>query len=119
MAGERIGEARRLGVEIAFGSDLYVAFGVPRGEAVRLALGALVEGGMTPAQALRAATWSAGRLIAPGKLGVIAPGANADLIAVAGDPTVDLASLAAIRCVLIGGRIPRAGVGCAGRTLPE
>ena len=108
----RVAAALRAGVEVAFGSDLYVAFGMPRGAAVRMALGALVEGGMTAAQALRAATFSAGRLVQPGELGVLVPGARADLIAVDGDPSSGLSALAKVRCVLLDGR-PQAVKGSA------
>jgi imidazolonepropionase-like amidohydrolase len=102
---ERIAAARRAGVEVAFGSDLYVDFGIPRGQAVRLALAAMVEGGMSPAEALRAATYTAGRLIAPGELGVLSPGAHADLVAVEGDPSSSLMPLQQLRCVILGGRV--------------
>ncbi len=99
----RLAAARASGVEIAFGSDLYVDFGIPRGAAVRLALQSYVEAGFTPGEALRAATYTAGRQVARGKVGVLEPGAYADLIVVEGDPTRDLSSLETLRCVMLNG----------------
>jgi imidazolonepropionase-like amidohydrolase len=101
----RVAAARRAGVDVAFGADMYVDFGIGRGPAARLALRALAEGGMTPAETLRAATYTAGRLVGPGELGVLARGAHADFIAVEGDPTRDLEALDRPRCVVVGGRV--------------
>ncbi|MFC0682596.1 amidohydrolase family protein [Lysobacter korlensis] len=101
----RIAAARSAGVEIAFGSDVYVDFGVPRGEAARLALDSFVEAGMSPAQALRSATFVAGRTVKGADVGELKPGARADLIAVEGDPTKTLSTLADLRCVIIDGQI--------------
>ncbi|HYC03667.1 MAG TPA: amidohydrolase family protein [Azospirillaceae bacterium] len=101
----RVAAALKAGVDVAFGSDMYVDFGISRGRAALTALDAYVEGGMTPAAALRSATFLAGRLIAPDRLGVIKPGAYADLIAVEGDPTADLQALERLRCVLLGGKL--------------
>ena len=104
-AQARVAEVRRAGVEIAFGSDLYIDFGLPRGTAVLLALRAYVDGGMSPAEALRSATYVAGRLIEPGKIGTVSPGAYGDLVAIEGDPTQTLEALGTIRCVLLAGRV--------------
>jgi len=50
---------------------------------------------MTPAAALRAATSGAAELLGmSGRLGAIAPGAYADVIAVSGDPLQDVKALA-------------------------
>ncbi len=101
----RIAAARAAGVEIVFGSDVYIDFGMPRGAAVLLALQAYVDGGMSPAEAIRSATYLAGERIGPGKIGSLKPGAYADLIAVDGDPTQTLAVLGKIRCVMLEGRL--------------
>lgn len=109
----RVSDAVRAGVPVAFGSDLYIDFGIPRGKAVLLALRAYVDGGMSPAEALRAATFVAGALIEPGRIGTLAPGAHADLIAVEGDPTRSLEALGTVRCVVLGGRVQTtAGSAC-------
>jgi imidazolonepropionase-like amidohydrolase len=102
---ERIAGAMAAGVEIAFGSDLYVDFGIARGEAARKALYSYVEGGMRPLQALRSATFVAGRLIQGGQAGVIAPGAWADLIAVEGDLSTDIRAIEQVRCVVLNGAV--------------
>ncbi len=101
----RIAAARAAGVNVVFGSDLYIDFGMPRGAAVLLALQAYVDGGMSPAEAIRSATYLAGERIAPGKIGRLAPGSYADLIAVEGDPTQTLAVLGKVRCVMLEGRL--------------
>jgi imidazolonepropionase-like amidohydrolase len=101
----RIAAARSAGVEIAFGSDVYVDFGVPRGKAARLALDAFVEAGMTPSQALQSATFVAGRTIKGADVGVLKAGALADLVAVEGDPTEALAALDNVRCVIVRGKV--------------
>ena len=86
--------ARASGVTIANGSDIGV---FPHGENAR-ELELLVEHGMAPAEALRAATSVAARVLARDDLGIIAAGARADLACVQGDPT---ASIAALRDVVL------------------
>lgn len=73
-------------------------------------LGALVEGGMTPAAAIRAATadTDAAALVAPQlDIGEIAPGKLADLVGVRGDPLADAAALRDVVFVMKGGAIAR------------
>lgn len=105
QARARVAGALKADVPIAFGSDIYIDFGIPRGSAVLLALRAYVDGGMTPAQALRSATYTAGKLIGNGRVGTLTSGAYADLIAVDGDPTRSLEALGSLRCVVLGGRV--------------
>src|SRR5262249_26037126 len=77
-------KAVKAGVKIGMGSDaVYSMFGQNTRE-----LGWLVKAGMTPAQALGSATTVAADLLGMGeKIGRIAPGYLADLVAVDGDPT--------------------------------
>ena len=102
---DRVRRAMRAGNSIAFGSDVYVDFGVPRGVAARRALTAFVEAGLSPALVLQAATITAARVLGDSSLGAIKPGAHADLIAVDGDPTTELHALERVRFVMKGGAI--------------
>lgn len=61
---------------------------------------------MTPMQALRAATITSAELIAADdELGRLAPGYLADVIAVPGDPSVDVATTLDVRFVMKNGQI--------------
>ncbi|MEN4401681.1 amidohydrolase [Mycolicibacterium conceptionense] len=85
------------GVRIACGTD---APAVPHGENAK-ELCALVERGMTPMQALQAATTVSADLVdAADELGQLTPGYLADVIAVAGDPSVDIATMLDVRFVM-------------------
>ena len=102
---DRLMRAHRLGVRIALGSDLYFPYGAGRGAGSRATLDGYVEAGLTPVQALRSATWEAGRMLGDDALGVLRTGAWADLVAVEGDPTQGLEPLRSPRLVMKGGRI--------------
>ena len=66
----------------------------------------MVGAGMTPAQAIRAATSVAAELLdRKGKLGELVPGAFADLIAVQGDPLRDIGVLEHVTFVMKDGRV--------------
>jgi imidazolonepropionase-like amidohydrolase len=66
----------------------------------------MVRGGMSPTQAILAATLTNARIIRmEGKLGAIRPGMLADLIAVPGDPTTDIHALRDVRFVMKDGVI--------------
>ncbi len=93
--------AFKAGVKIAMGSDaVYTMFGQNTRE-----LGWLVKAGMTPAQALAAATTIPAALLGMEKsLGAIAPGYYADMVAVDGDPLADVNVLInRVRLVMKGG----------------
>ncbi len=97
-------EALEAGVVIASGSDVGV---FAHGDEAR-ELELLVEYGMTPAQALRAATAvDAMVLHLDNRLGSIKPGLLADLVAVEGDPTGDIKTLYKVRLVMKGGMLVR------------
>ena len=65
-----------------------------------------VEFGMTPMQAIQSATSKAADLLDKrGELGVVAPGAYADLVAVSGDPLKDITLLKQVRFVMKGGTV--------------
>ncbi len=90
-----LGRAARAGVRIAFGTDCGVS---PHGtNAHEFEL--MVEAGMSPADALVAATTSAAELCGlSGEIGSLEPGKAADLVAVHGDP---LANVSAMREVVL------------------
>ncbi|MDH3647144.1 MAG: amidohydrolase family protein [Gammaproteobacteria bacterium] len=89
--------ARAAGVKIAFGTDSGVS--AHGDNAKEFAL--MVEGGMTPTEALRSATLTAAQLLdVENMLGSIEAGKQADIIAVAGDPTSDITVLENIQFVM-------------------
>lgn len=66
----------------------------------------LVENGLTPLQALRAATVNDARMLGMAdRLGAVKAGYLADLIAVRGDPTKDIAALHQVQLVMKGGTV--------------
>lgn len=87
---ESVRRAIAAGVRIGMGSDaVYSMFGQNTRE-----LGWFVRAGMTPQQALETATTTAAALLGEQqRLGRIAPGFTADLIAVDGDPTTTIEAL--------------------------
>lgn len=100
----RLRLAARAGVPLAMGSDLYYRFpGRDRGQAAKDTLRAYARAGLSPFDILRAATGRAADLLGRPDRGRIAPGCLADLIAVAGDPMQDPASLEQARFVMKGG----------------
>jgi len=62
---------------------------------------------MSPADALRSATLRAAELLGVDDRGEIAPGKLADLIAVSGDPLLDVRRLESVEWVMHGGRVVR------------
>ncbi|WP_174189408.1 metal-dependent hydrolase family protein [Nocardia barduliensis] len=98
-AREMLGKAIEAGVRIACGTD---APAVPHGDNAK-ELWALVDRGMTPAQALRAATLTSAELLDVTDRGRLAPGLLADIIAVPGDPTRDITLTQQVRFVMKGG----------------
>jgi imidazolonepropionase-like amidohydrolase len=69
----------------------------------------MVRYGMTPMQAIRSATTTAARLLGQeGRLGRIAPGFAADLIAVKGDPLADISELQRVVFVMKDGAVYKA-----------
>ena len=66
----------------------------------------MVKFGMSPMQAIRAATVSPAEMLGmTGQIGVIAPGAYADVIAVPGDPLKDISELGRVKFVMHNGKV--------------
>ena len=87
QARRMFGKALGLGVKIACGSD---APAIPHGTQANELI-AMFDRGMTPMQALQAATMTSAELIEhEHDLGRLAPGYLADIIAVPGDPSEDI-----------------------------
>jgi imidazolonepropionase-like amidohydrolase len=93
--------AWKAGVKMVFGSDAGV---YPHGDNARQ-FAKMVEWGMTPVDAIRAATVKAAEALGRDDVGQIAPGRFADIIAVAGDPTADVNTLRDVKMVVKGGVI--------------
>jgi imidazolonepropionase-like amidohydrolase len=97
---ESFARAVKMGVKLAFGSDSGV---YPHGINARQ-FAYMVRYGMTPAQAIRAATLDAATLLGrESDLGTLAPGRYADMIAVSGDPLTDVRVLETVAHVIKGG----------------
>ena len=94
-------QAIRAGVKVAFGTDAAV---IPHGQNAK-EFGALVARGMSPIDALRAATVNAADLLGVSDRGNIAPGLLADVVAVRGNPLDDIRVLEDVRFVMKGGEI--------------
>ena len=105
-AEKSFAEAIRRGVKIAFGTDTGVS---PHGRnAEEFAL--MVKNGMSPALAIRSATVDAAELLGiTARAGTIAPGKDADIIAVDGDPTQNVRLLEQIGFVMKSGRVHKLG----------
>lgn len=95
--------AIRGNVRVLFGTDSGVA---PHGDNAR-EFALMVKAGMTPAQAIKAATLdSAAELGRP--IGAILPGREADIIAVGGDPLADVTRLEKVDFVMRRGVVHKA-----------
>ncbi|MGA7575694.1 MAG: amidohydrolase family protein [Terriglobales bacterium] len=96
-------KAVKAGVKIAFGTDIG---GIPWSEPIAQEFPHMVEYGMTPMQAIQAATSRAAELVEmKGRLGVVAPGAYADVVAVSGDPLANIKVLENVGFVMKDGKV--------------
>ena len=108
---ESVRKLKAAGVRILAGSDTNNV-GSFLGPGLHHELDLLVEAGLTPGDALQAATWTAGSWVDDDALiGAVRPGWQADLLLVAGDPTQDLATVHRPLVVWVNGRVvrPKAG----------
>jgi imidazolonepropionase-like amidohydrolase len=99
-------KAHRAGVKMVFGSDAGV---MPHGS-VAGQFRYMVQYGMTPMQAIQAATVNAGQALGREKdVGAIVVGRYGDLIAVTGDPLADVRVLESVDTVIKGGVVVKGG----------
>ena len=102
IQGKALNAAYRAGVPIALGTDAGVFKHGLNGQE----LGLMVKlAGMTPKDALAAATMGGAKLLGiDDQTGTLVPGKSADLIAVDGDPQADPAAVLQIRYVMVRGK---------------
>jgi imidazolonepropionase-like amidohydrolase len=101
--GKGLNMAYRGGVKIALGTDSAVA---PHTEANKELALMVTKGGMSPRDALIAATKGGPDLIGiSNETGTLDPGKSADLIAVEGDPLVDPTAVQHVDYVMVAGRV--------------
>lgn len=100
-----VGIMQRAGVPIMAASDAPNLYAAP-GLALHDELGLLVRAGLTPLQALRAATLTPAEYMgATDTLGTVAAGRVADILILDADPTLDIAHTRRIRAVMARGRL--------------
>ena len=92
---------------IAIKHHLKIAFGVDDDpDSVSKEFGALVNGGLSPLEALQAATVRASELLGMTRdIGTLEPGKFADLVALTGDPLKDISNMEKIGFVMKGGEV--------------
>jgi len=96
-------KAMKAGIKIAFGTDMG---GIPWTEPIANEFGYMVKFGMSPMDAIKSATSTAANLLDKnGELGVIAPGAYADVVAVQGDPLATIDALKSVTFVMKDGTV--------------
>ena len=101
--GASVQKAVKAGIRIVYGTDMG---GIEWTEPMAQEFPYLVRFGLTPMQAIRAATSSAAEMLdEQGEVGVVAAGAYADIIAVLGDPLNDVKELGKVRFVMKGGNV--------------
>lgn len=98
-------KALKAGVKIVFGTDMG---GIPWTEPIAQEFTHMVDFGMQPMDAIQSATSRAAVMLdKEGEIGVIAPGAFADIIATPGDPLKDIKTLENVPFVMKDGQVFR------------
>ena len=107
---ENFGKAVRAGVKMAFGTDAGVCAYGTSGKQFAF----MVKYGMTPMQAIQAATSNAADLLGhASEVGSIKVGKHADLIAVSGDPLKDISLLERVEFVMKDGKVYKSSAAAA------
>jgi imidazolonepropionase-like amidohydrolase len=95
--------ALKAGVKIVFGTDMG---GIPWTEPIAQEFPRMVNFGMSPMEAIKSATSRAAEMLdMSGQIGIIAPGAFADVVAVRGDPLRDINELGRVQFVMKSGQV--------------
>src|SRR5580700_6227261 len=98
-------KALHAGVKIVFGTDIG---GIPWSEPIAQEFPHMVDLGMAPMGAIKSATSRAAEMLdMQGQIGVIAPGAYADIIALSRDPLSDIKILQNVQFVMKDGKVFR------------
>ncbi len=96
-------KAMQAHLKIVFGTDMG---GIPWTEPIAQEFKRMVSLGMTPMDAIQSATVRASELLdMKGEIGVVAPGAYADIVAVSGDPLKDVGELEHVHFVMHNGSV--------------
>jgi imidazolonepropionase-like amidohydrolase len=96
-------KALHAGVKIVFGTDMG---GISWSEPMAQEFPRMVDLGMSPMDAIKSATSRPAEMLEmQGQIGVIAPGAYADIVAVSGDPLRDIKVLQDVRFVMKDGQV--------------
>src|SRR5712691_7509014 len=96
-------KALKAGVKIVFGTDMG---GIPWTEPIAQEFPRMVELGMSPMDAIKSATSRPAEMLdMTGQIGVVAPGAYADIIAVTGNPLQDIKELGRVGFVMKDGKV--------------
>ena len=105
LHGPSLQKAVKAGVKIVFGTDVG---GFSWTEPIAAEFPRMVEFGMTPMAAIQSATSIPAEMLGmSGQIGVIAPGAYADIVAVPGDPLKDVKELSKVSFVMKDGKVFR------------
>ena len=108
-AAARVQRILKSGVKFAAGSDMCWLYpGKTRGQASATMFPALFRAGMPPLDIIRAVTTNAAEMLGwQDRVGAVAPGKFADLVAVAGDPLADISELERVQFVMKDGQVIR------------
>lgn len=98
-------KAHAAGVKMVYGTDAGVHPHGGNGKQFAV----MVKYGMTPLQAIQAATINSAEALGSKDVGIVEPGRYADMVAVPGDPTVDVRLLEAPAVVIKGGEVVKRG----------
>jgi imidazolonepropionase-like amidohydrolase len=101
---KRVGEFHNAGGRVVVGSDAGMP-GVLAGRGVHRELELLVESGLRPRDALRAATSEAAKVLRTDRIGAILPGRVADLVVINGDPLQQIQAARNVIMVFRDGRV--------------